>query len=138
MSGKQMTAKQVLDGQLKDVTIRVETAIASQSAMTAIQGQRFEALLSYKISRAAKAIDEVAKNFGPIQNAIVQKYGIQSTTKPGQYTYAEGQEAIAKEEMKKELSKEVIVKVIPLALEDFKGLQLPQEFFEDLDWLITE
>ena len=138
MSGKQMTAKQLLDGQLKDVTIRVETAIASQSALSAIQGQRFEVMLSYKISRAARAINEVARSFGPIQNSIVQKYGIKDTLKPGQYTYAEGQEAIAKEEMKTELSKEVIVKVIPLALEDFKGLQLPQEFFEDLDWLITD
>ena len=139
----QLTPAKLLRDSFVDVTISKRDLFNAQRPLVELASSKFPVILSYKISKSVKVLDEHVDLFNETRKGILNKYGKLDTTKgrEGQYIFEGNNEEEANKELKVLLDENVTFKAVQIKvseLEAVSGYELAPGVLALLDWLIIE
>lgn len=132
---KQMTAKDLTKDREVSVTIKLRDIVNSNEPLKRLAGEKFPVVLSYKISKTMKILDDIIETFSKKRKEVLSRLGTLNA-KEGTYTFEGENEQVATDELEKMLDEEVVVSILKVTLSELEGHQIEPRIFAILDWYV--
>ncbi len=121
----------------KDVTLELRDIVNSNQPLQQLAGTPLKVMLSYKVSKALKALDKEIEAFSNARKAVLDKYGKFDEEKKT-YSYENENEKLAEDELNAMLDKTVTFKVPEVSITELEGETIEPRILAILDWYITD
>lgn len=143
-----ITPKNILKNFFVEVTLKNEDIVNSQRPLGELARTEFPVILSYKMSKTLKKINDQVELFNKRRNAVLEKHGKLDPSKgpDGEYDFEEGKKEVAQKEIEDILAEELKLSIIKVKLDEFKDVRnadgspytIKPGVLALLDWFIEE
>lgn len=134
---KQITVKDVIKNAYTDITLTVKEIINVAQPLTQLASEKMPVILSFKISKLLKEVNEITEIFYKKRTEILESYGTLNK-KENKFEFKDKKEAEATTAINVELDNKITLKILQVHISELGDLKIEPRIFASLNWYFLE